>query len=102
MFLIKNRGGFGYSEVVGGIQTTTCEDYDVLDFRVSRHLIEKCTCSYCQPYNPKSWKKLPPPGKFEISVPPADNKWDARDSPERAWSAPSIKQAAKQTEEKIK
>ena len=76
MKLIQSGFGFGYKAVVDGIETTVCEDYIVLGrFHISRHLIEKCTCSFCQPRSLATWAKLPPPGRFEISVPPADNKW---------------------------
>lgn len=73
--VIKPRGGCGYSEVVDGRNTTTCEEFEVFGQHISRHLIAKCTCSFCQPYSVKSCTKLPQPGRFEIHVPPADNRW---------------------------
>lgn len=73
--VIISRGGSGYSAKVDGRDTTTTEDFYVLGLYISRHLIGQCKCSFCEPHSLETWAKLPPPGRFEIQVPPADNRW---------------------------
>lgn len=41
---------------------------------VSRHS-DYCTCSFCQPWSLKTYKKLPKPGRFGIDVPSRENPY---------------------------
>jgi len=42
---------------------------------ITRHSVKRCTCSHCHPHALSDSRKLPRPGRFDIEVPPKDNKW---------------------------